>query len=94
MERVMVNLIDMTEMLRPFFWLMVGIAALAPVAIALARRFGTPGVLTRGQDARAFRALKVMGRRPGTRKSEGPHSTASDSSAKSSKRRTSSPIAI
>jgi len=36
------NLIDMTEMLRPFFWLMVGITALAPVAIALARRFGTP----------------------------------------------------
>ena len=35
----MVNLIDMTEMLRPFFWLMVGIAALAPVAIALGRRF-------------------------------------------------------
>jgi hypothetical protein len=40
--RVMVNLIDMTEMLRPFFWLMVGMAALAPVAIAVARRFGTP----------------------------------------------------
>src|SRR5262249_716388 len=41
-ERMMVNLIDMTEMLRPFFWLMVGMAALAPVAIAVARRFGTP----------------------------------------------------
>ena len=36
------NLIDMTEMLRPFFWLMVGIAGLAPVAIAVARRCGTP----------------------------------------------------
>ena len=36
------NLIDMTDMLRPFFWLMVGIAGLAPVAIALARRFGNP----------------------------------------------------
>jgi hypothetical protein len=35
------NLIDMTEMLRPFFWLMVGITGLAPVAIALARRCGT-----------------------------------------------------
>ena len=38
----MVNLVDMTEMLRPFFWLMVGIAGLAPVAIALGRRFATP----------------------------------------------------
>jgi hypothetical protein len=42
-ERVMeLNLIDMTEMLRPFFWLMVAIAALAPVAIAVARRFAPP----------------------------------------------------
>jgi hypothetical protein len=32
----------MTEMLRPFFWLMVGIAGLAPVAIAVARRFTPP----------------------------------------------------
>jgi len=39
---MMLNLIDMTEMLRPFFWLMLGMAALAPVAIAVARRFGTP----------------------------------------------------
>jgi hypothetical protein len=33
----MLNLLDMTEMLRPFFWLMVGVTALAPVAIAMAR---------------------------------------------------------
>jgi hypothetical protein len=38
----MPNVLDMTEMLRPFFWLMVGITALAPVAIALARRCPTP----------------------------------------------------
>jgi hypothetical protein len=31
-------MLDMTQMLRPFFWLMVGIAALAPLAILLARR--------------------------------------------------------
>lgn len=31
-------MLDVTEMLRPFFWLMVGIAALAPVAILLGRR--------------------------------------------------------
>jgi hypothetical protein len=36
------NLVDMTEMLRPFFWLMVGIAGLAPVAIVLARRCRPP----------------------------------------------------
>ena len=28
----------MTDVLRPFFWLMVGIAALAPIAILLGRR--------------------------------------------------------
>ena len=39
---MMLNLIDMTEMLRPFFWLMLGMAALAPVAIAVARHIGTP----------------------------------------------------
>ncbi len=38
----MPNLVDMTLMLRPFFWLMVGIAGLAPVAIAVARRFAPP----------------------------------------------------
>jgi hypothetical protein len=37
-----VALLDMTEMLRPFFWLMVGIAALAPVAILLGRRTRRP----------------------------------------------------
>jgi len=37
-----VNLVDMTEMLRPFFWLMVGIASLAPVAILVSRRFAPP----------------------------------------------------
>jgi len=31
-------MLDMTEMTRPFFWLMVGITALAPVAILLVRR--------------------------------------------------------
>lgn len=31
-------MLDMTEMLRPFFWLMVAIAALGPAAILLARR--------------------------------------------------------
>ena len=32
------TMLDMTEMLRPFFWLMVGIAAVPPLAIWLARR--------------------------------------------------------
>ena len=36
------TMLDMTQMLRPFFWLMVGLTALAPVAIALARRFRNP----------------------------------------------------
>jgi hypothetical protein len=31
-------MLDMTELLRPFFWLMVGIAALAPAVILLGRR--------------------------------------------------------
>ena len=31
-------MLDMTQMLRPFFWLMVGIAAFAPVVIMLGRR--------------------------------------------------------
>jgi hypothetical protein len=31
-------MLDMTQMLRPFFWVMVGLTVLAPVAIALARR--------------------------------------------------------
>ena len=35
-------MLDMTQMLRPFFWLMVGLTALAPVTIALARRFRNP----------------------------------------------------
>jgi hypothetical protein len=35
-------MLDMTEMLRPFFWVMVGIAVLAPVAIACARRGRNP----------------------------------------------------
>jgi hypothetical protein len=37
-----VPMLDMTEMLRPFFWLMVGIAAVAPLAILLARRGNRP----------------------------------------------------
>jgi hypothetical protein len=32
------TLLDMTEMLRPFFWLMVAIAAIGPVAILFAAR--------------------------------------------------------
>ena len=40
----MVNLVDMTEMLRPFFWLMVGLTGLAPVAILVARRLAPPVV--------------------------------------------------
>jgi hypothetical protein len=32
-------MLDMTQIFRPFFWLMVTIAALTPVAILLARRF-------------------------------------------------------
>jgi hypothetical protein len=35
-------MLDMTQMLRPFFWLMVGLTVLAPVAIAFARRSRTP----------------------------------------------------
>jgi len=31
-------MLDMTQMLRPFFWVMVGLTVLAPVAIACARR--------------------------------------------------------
>ena len=31
-------MLDMTQMLRPFFWVMVGLTVLAPVAIAFARR--------------------------------------------------------
>ncbi len=31
-------MLDMTDMMRPFFWLMVGITALAPVTILLMRR--------------------------------------------------------
>lgn len=36
------TMLDMTEMLRPFFWLMVGIAAVAPLAILLTRRGNRP----------------------------------------------------
>jgi hypothetical protein len=32
------TMLDMTQMLRPFFWVMVGLTVLAPVAIAFARR--------------------------------------------------------
>jgi len=35
-------MLDMTHMLRPFFWVMVGLIVLAPVAIAFARRNQTP----------------------------------------------------
>jgi hypothetical protein len=35
-------MLDMTQMLRPFFWVMVGLSALAPVAIAFARRYRNP----------------------------------------------------
>ena len=31
-------MLDMTQMLRPFFWVMVALTVLAPVAIAFARR--------------------------------------------------------
>ncbi len=31
-------MLDMTEILRPFFWLMVAIAAVGPLAILFARR--------------------------------------------------------
>jgi hypothetical protein len=31
-------MLDITQMLRPFFWLMVGIAAVAPLVILVARR--------------------------------------------------------
>jgi len=37
------TMLDMTQMLRPFFWLMVAIAALAPLVIALARPSGRGG---------------------------------------------------
>lgn len=33
-----VTMLDMTELLRPFFWLMVAIAAIGPLAILFARR--------------------------------------------------------
>jgi hypothetical protein len=36
------TMLDMTQMLRPFFWVMVGLIVLAPVAIALARRNQNP----------------------------------------------------
>jgi len=32
-------MLDMTQLMRPFFWLMVGITALAPVAILLVRHW-------------------------------------------------------
>jgi hypothetical protein len=35
-------MLDMTELLRPFFWLMVAIAAIGPLAILLARRGDRP----------------------------------------------------
>ena len=35
-------MLDMTDMLRPFFWVMVGIAVLAPIAIACARHGRNP----------------------------------------------------
>jgi hypothetical protein len=35
-------MLDMTQMLRPFFWVMVGLIVLAPVTIALARRNQNP----------------------------------------------------
>jgi len=41
-SETVVNLVDMTEMLRPFFWLMVGLAGLAPAAILVARRCALP----------------------------------------------------
>ena len=37
-------MLDMTQMLRPFFWVMVGLTVLAPVAIAFARRGRNPSV--------------------------------------------------
>jgi hypothetical protein len=37
-----VTMLDMTEILRPFFWLMVAIAAIGPLAILLARRGDRP----------------------------------------------------
>jgi hypothetical protein len=36
------TMLDMTQMLRPFFWVMVGLIVLAPVAIAFARRNQNP----------------------------------------------------
>ena len=36
------TMLDMTQMLRPFFWVMVGLIVLAPVAIAWARRTQNP----------------------------------------------------
>ena len=38
----MSTLLDMTEMLRPFFWLMVAIAAIGPLAILFAGRGDRP----------------------------------------------------
>ena len=35
-------MLDMTQMLRPFFWVMLGLTVLAPVAIAFARRNRKP----------------------------------------------------
>jgi hypothetical protein len=35
-------MLDMTQMLRPFFWVMVGLIVLAPAAIAFARRNRNP----------------------------------------------------
>jgi len=36
------TMLDMTQMLRPFFWVMMGLTLLAPVAIAFARRNQNP----------------------------------------------------
>ena len=36
------TMLDVTEMLRPFFWLMVAIAAVGPLAILFARRSDWP----------------------------------------------------
>jgi len=35
-------MLDMTQMLRPFFWVMVALTVLAPLAITLARRTRHP----------------------------------------------------
>jgi hypothetical protein len=60
-----VTMLDMTEILRPFFWLMVAIAAIGPLAILFARRGDRPFFVS-GSGQPLPGSAERPGRPPGT----------------------------